>query len=122
MVTSNALRRSTLLRSTLAGRNPEDRICFCTSPKEALTNGRTADSWSDLSLLTSAPTLLIPAGWFIALPSPIRQGGQFQRLGSSFILGGLGYQQHGKLGIADAGQVNSELPDVLVLCLPLRVR
>ena len=33
MVTSNALRRSTLLRSTLAGRNPEDRICFCTSPK-----------------------------------------------------------------------------------------
>ena len=27
-----ALSRSTLLRSTLAGRNPEDRICFCTSP------------------------------------------------------------------------------------------
>ncbi len=37
VVASNALRRPTLLRSyaprpTLAGRNPEERICFCTSP------------------------------------------------------------------------------------------
>ena len=53
------------------------------------------------------------------MPSPLRQSRQFRRRASAFVLGQLWHQQHGEPGVADAGQVNRQLADAVVLRLLL---